>query len=307
MKFKKPKFWDYKKKSFESILLLPISIIYKFIFWIFKILTSIKSQKSIIPVICVGNIYLGGTGKTPLVIEIYKILKSFGKNPAFIKKNYNYLTDEIKMLERTGKVYTNHKRYDGILLSASSKHDVAILDDGFQDFSIKPNFSIICFNSKQMIGNGQLIPSGPLRENLNAIQRADCVVINGDKNSYLEEKILLIKKNIHIFYTNYKIKNIEKFKDKKITAFAGIGNPINFFELLKTNKLDVVKTYAFPDHHHYSDNDFKIITKETSSLLVTTEKDFNRMNKEQREKCDVVEVTLEIKNEQKFKELIKSY
>ena len=59
-----------------------------------------------------------------------------------------------------------------------------------------------------MIGNGQLIPSGPLRENLNAIKRADCVVINGDKNSYLEEKILFIKKNIHIFYSNYKIKNI---------------------------------------------------------------------------------------------------
>ena len=307
MKFKKPKFWDYKTKSLASIILFPLSVIYKFIFWILKILTSIKNQNSTIPIICVGNIYLGGTGKTPLVIEIYKILKSFGKNPAFIKKNYNYLYDEIRMLEKTGKVYTNQKRYDGILLSASNKHDVAILDDGFQDFSIKPDFSIICFNSKQMIGNGQLIPSGPLRENLNAIRRADCVVINGDKNSYLEEKILLIKRNIHIFYTNYKIKNIKKFQGKKITAFAGIGNPINFFELLKTNKLDLVKTYTFPDHHYYSNNDFKIITKETSNLLVTTEKDFSRMSKEHREKCDVVEVTLEIKNEQKFKELINSY
>lgn len=307
MNFKKPKFWDYKEKSFGSILLSPLSIIYKFIFWILKIYTSVKNQKSIIPIICVGNIYLGGTGKTPLVIEIYKILKSFGKNPAFIKKNYNYLSDEIKMLEKIGKVYSNKKRYDGILLSASNNHDVAILDDGFQDFSIKPNFSIICFNSKQMIGNGQLIPSGPLRENLNAIKRADCVVINGDKNSYLEEKILLIKKNIHIFYSNYKIKNIKKFQDKKIIAFAGIGNPTNFFELLKTNKLDLVKTYAFPDHHFYSNNDFNIITKKNSNLLVTTEKDFSRLSKEQREKCDMVEVALEIKNEEKFKELIKFY
>ena len=307
MKFKKPEFWDYKTKSLASIILFPLSVIYKFIFWILKILTNIKNQNSTIPVICVGNIYLGGTGKTPLVIEIYKILKSFGKNPAFIKKNYNYLSDEIKMLEKIGKVYSNKKRYDGILLSASNNHDVAILDDGFQDFSIKPNFSIICFNSKQMIGNGQLIPSGPLRENLNAIKRADCVVINGDKNSYLEEKILLIKKNIHIFYSNYKIKNIKKFQDKKIIAFAGIGNPTNFFELLKTNKLDLVKTYAFPDHHFYSNNDFNIITKKTSNLLVTTEKDFSRLSKEQREKCDMVEVALEIKNEEKFKELIKFY
>ena len=123
MKFKKPEFWDYKTKSLASIMLFPLSVIYKFIFWILKILTNIKNQNSTIPVICVGNIYLGGTGKTPLVIEIYKILKSFGKNPAFIKKNYNYLSDEIKMLEKTGKVYTNQKRYDGILLSASNNHD----------------------------------------------------------------------------------------------------------------------------------------------------------------------------------------
>ena len=308
MNFKKPKFWDYKKRNFISNLLLPLSLIYRLIFWVFKITTRIKiHKKSPIPVICVGNIYLGGTGKTPLVIEIHKILKSLDKNPAFIKKYYNYLSDEINMLTKTGKVYTNKKRYNGILLSAANKHDVAILDDGFQDFSIKPNFSILCFNSKQMIGNGQLIPSGPLRESMNAIKRADCVIINGDKNSYLEEKILSIKKNIHIFYSNYKIKNVEKYQGKKIIAFAGIGNPVNFFELLKENKLNVIKTYIFPDHHNYSNNDFEIVTKETSNLLVTTEKDFSRMNDEQKGKCDMVEVSLDIENKQKFIELIKFY
>ena len=309
MKFKKPEFWDYKTKSLASIMLFPLSVIYKFIFWILKILTNIKNQNSTIPVICVGNIYLGGTGKTPLVIEIYKILKSFGKNPAFIKKNYNYLSDEIKMLEKTGKVYTNQKRYDGILLSASNKHDAAILDDGFQDFSIKPNFSILCFNSKQMIGNGLIIPAGPLRESLRAIKRADCIIINGNKNLEFENKIFEItkNKNFKLFYSKYKIKNIDKFRNKKITAFAGIGNPSNFFELLKENKIDIIKTFAFPDHHNYSKKDFEIINKEKTNTLVTTEKDFYRMTDEQKKNCDYVEVELEIENKEEFKKLIKNY
>ena len=308
MKFQKPKFWDYKKISWKSILLFPLSKAYQIFFWILKVFSNLtKHNKTTIPTICVGNIYLGGTGKTPVAREIFKIAKSFGKNPAFIKKYYDYLSDEIKMLEKTGKVYINKKRHDGIFLSAKDNHDVAILDDGFQDFSIKPNFSVLCFNSKQMIGNGQLLPSGPLRERLNAIKRADCVIINGARNLDFEEKIYSIKKEINIFYSFYKIKNIEKYYGKKINAFAGIGNPENFFNLLRENKIDLIKTYIFPDHHNYSKKDFEIMTKEKSNILVTTEKDFTRMNEDQKKKCNIIEVDLEIENFQKFKDLIKSY
>ena len=308
MKFQKPKFWDYKKISWKSILLFPLSKAYQIFFWILKVFSNLtKHNKTTIPTICVGNIYLGGTGKTPVAREIFKIAKSFGKNPAFIKKYYDYLSDEIKMLEKTGKVYINKKRHDGIFLSAKDNHDVAILDDGFQDFSIKSNFSVLCFNSKQMIGNGQLLPSGPLRERLNAIKRADCVIINGARNLDFEEKIYSIKKEINIFYSFYKIKNIEKYYGKKINAFAGIGNPENFFNLLRENKIDLIKTYIFPDHHNYSKKDFEIMTKEKSNILVTTEKDFTRMNEDQKKKCNIIEVDLEIENFQKFKDLIKSY
>ena len=137
MRIKKPKFWDNKKKTFISYLLLPLSFLYQVFFWINKILNNFRNNKKLkIPVICVGNIYLGGTGKTPLVREIHSIVKSFGKNPAFIKKHYDYLSDEIKMLEKTGKIYTNHNRISGIFLSAADNYDVAILDDGFQDFTI---------------------------------------------------------------------------------------------------------------------------------------------------------------------------
>ena len=112
MKFKKPKFWDNQKISFWSILLFPLSAIYLIINFIIKV---IKTQKKFpIPVICVGNIYLGGTGKTPLVRKIFNISKSLGKNPAFVKKSYNYLFDEINMLKMTGKIYTHKKREESI-------------------------------------------------------------------------------------------------------------------------------------------------------------------------------------------------
>ena len=310
MMLKKPKFWDYKKISIISILLLPFSGIYIFLFWIFKFYKSFKARrKTNIPIICVGNIYLGGTGKTPLVREIFHIIKSFGKNPAFIKKYYTYISDEIKMLENSGSVFSNNKRSSSISLAEANNYNVALVDDGFQDFSIKPNFSILCFNSKQMIGNGLIIPAGPLRESLKAIKRANCIIINGNKNLEFENKIFEItkNKNCNLFYSKYKIKNIEKFRNKKITAFAGIGNPSNFFELLKESKIDIIKTFAFPDHHNYSKKDFEIINKEKTNTLVTTEKDFYRMTDEQKKNCDYVEVELEIENKEELKRLIKNY
>ena len=310
MRIKKPKFWDNKQKTLISILLLPISALYLLFFWINRIFVNSKTyKKPTIPVICVGNIYLGGTGKTPLVREIYKIIKSLGKNPAIVKKYYDYLSDEIKMLEKTGQIYTSRKRNTAIFLSASNSHDVAILDDGFQDFSIIPSLSILCFNSKQMIGNGQVIPAGPLRESLNAIQRADCIIINGDKNLEFEKKILKFKrkKQLHIFYSKYKIKNIEKFKDKTISAFAGIGNPSNFFDLLIESNLNLNKTHTFPDHHNYSKKDFEILGREKSNVLVTTEKDYYRLSENQRKICQFIEVDLEIENQEIFKNIIKSY
>ena len=198
MNFKKPKFWDFKKISIWAIILFPLNIIYQFVFKVIKIFKPIK--KFPIPIICVGNIYLGGTGKTPLAREIFNITKSLNKNPAFIKKPYAYLNDEIKMLEKTGKIFTSKNRAVSISLSISNNHDVAILDDGFQDFSIKPDFSILCFNSKQLIGNGFVIPSGPLREDFSSIKRADCIFINGYKNLNFENKIREVNKNAKIFY-----------------------------------------------------------------------------------------------------------
>ena len=306
MNFKKPKFWDDAGLSFWSLILYPFSIIFLLVSLLVRLFKVEK--KFPIPIICVGNIYVGGTGKTPLALEIFKIIKSNEKNPGFIKKDYDYLYDEIQMLKKIGETFTNKNRKKAISSLILSGHDIAILDDGFQDTSIKKDFSILCFNSNQLIGNGFIIPSGPLREKISSIKKADCIFINGSKNLEFENKIKEINKNIKIFYSKYKIVNLDKFKNKKIVAFAGIGNPSNFFKLLKENNINIKKTYSFPDHHKYSkkDYDYLIKLKEQNTLIVTTEKDYSRINDKMKKSFDYVEVNLEIENKNEFINLIKS-
>ncbi len=306
MNLKKPKFWDYKEISIWATILFPLSVIYQFVYWIINLFGPLK--KFPIPIICVGNIYLGGTGKTPLAREIFNICKSFNKNPAFIKKNYTYLIDEIKMLEKTGKTFATKDRVKSITLSINHNYDVGILDDGFQDFSIKPDLSILCFNSKQLIGNGFVIPSGPLRESFSSIKRANCIFINGDKNSEFEKKIKEVNASVKIFYSRYKIKNLEKFQNNTVIAFAGIGNPENFFDLLKRNNINVKKTFSFSDHYNYSDNDLdEIISSEENFIYLTTEKDYFRLNDKMKKKIGYIEVSLEIENKDEFENFLKSY
>ena len=304
MNFKKPKFWDNSRLSFWSIILYPLSLLFLFGSSLTKFL-KIKNKFSI-PIICVGNIYIGGTGKTPLALEIFEIIKSIGKNPAFVKKGYNYLYDEIQMLEKKGKTYSNKNRKEAINSLISDNYDVAILDDGFQDLSIEKDFSILCFNSRQLLGNGFLIPSGPLRENLNSIKRADCILINGNRNIDFENKISKINKSVKIFYSKYRIKNEENFKNKEVIAFAGIGNPENFFHLLKENNINIKKTYSFPDHYSYSENDFNKIIENKNIKFITTEKDYLRMNDQQKQRCDFVKIELEIENKNELINLIKN-
>ena len=307
MNFFKPKFWDKNKVSFFAILLLPISLIIKFSFFCKSIFS--KKKKFTIPVICVGNIYLGGTGKTPLTIEIFSILKQLNMNPAFIRKRYSSFQDEANLQMQVGKVYQNKKRADAINNAIKNKANVAILDDGFQDFSINKNLSIICFNENQGIGNGLTIPSGPLRESLSGLKRADYTIINGKKNIKLENEILKKNNRVKIFYMSYKPVNIEEFKNNKVIAFAGIGNPDNFFDLLQNYNINMLEKISFPDHYNYSSKELdRLIAKaeKTRSTLLTTEKDFCRISKSFQKNIRYLKITVDIQNKDKFIKEIKA-
>jgi tetraacyldisaccharide 4'-kinase len=306
MNFFKPKFWDKNQISFFSVLLFPITLLIKFLVFFNTFLT--KKYKSSIPIICVGNIYLGGTGKTPLCIEIFSILKNLNVNPAFVRKKYESFQDEADLMKQMGPVYQNKKRIKAVQEATQNNVNVAILDDGFQDLSIKKNLSIICFYEKQWIGNGLTIPSGPLRENLSALKKADCVIINGKKNKDIENKIFSKNEKIKIFYSNYKPQNIDKFKNKKVIAFAGIGNPENFFDLLMDNKLNIVETIKFPDHYKYSEQELENLLnkiKDNNSILLTTEKDYFRISKNFKKNIKYLKIRVEIENKNQFIEEIK--
>ena len=301
MKFFKPKFWDKKQISFYSIILFPISLLIQFLNFLKNI--TIKTKNCSIPVICIGNIYLGGTGKTPLCIEVYNILKELGKNSVFIRKKHNTYEDEKKLLEQVGSVYEDSNRINALKNATQNKFEIAIMDDGFQDLSVKKDFSIVCFDGKQWIGNGLTIPSGPLREKLDALDRADCIVVNGEKNSTIQNKILEKKKSIKTFYTKYKAENITNFRNKKIICFAGIGNPENFFNLLKENEINISEQIKFPDHYNYSKRELENLirkAKENNAILLTTEKDYLRINEEYRKNINCLKVKAEIENKNEF-------
>ncbi len=309
MKLFKPKFWK-SNKNFFTILLIPLSLIT----WIYIILkkTFIQKVKFNIPVICVGNIFIGGTGKTPLSIHIARKLSENGKNPAIVRKYYKSHKDEHKMIiSYYDKLILNLNRSKGIYEALEKGYDAVILDDGFQDYKIKKNLSIICFNSNQLIGNGYLFPSGPLRENLGSLRNANILIINGDRCLDFEQKILKVQKDLKIYYSNYKPLNIQEFKNKKLLVISGIGNPENFFKILKDNQMNIQKKMVYPDHYEFTKNEMlKIIecAKKNNFQIVMTEKDYYKIKDFSLENIKYLKVKLEIEKEEEFmKNVLKAY
>lgn len=301
MKIYKPKFWDNRAFTIWPYFLLPFSLIINLVnFLRFKF---IKKENFNIPIILVGNIYLGGTGKTPLCREIFMILKSLNAKPAFVKKYYAKHNDETKLLEKTGMVFSDKSRSKAIKQLINSKEEIAILDDGFQDPTIDSDISIVCFNEKQWTGNGFVIPSGPLRENLVALKRCDYVFINGNENLEIEKNIKEINSNINIFYTHYTVINLKDIKNKKFLAFSGIANPVNFLDLLKKNDIEIAKSINFPDHYNFKKNDILNLKKKAKELdlhLITTEKNFVRLDDEDKKNINYLKIELVINKKEKF-------
>ena len=302
MKLKKPKFWDYKKPSFLSYLLLPFSIILGLIA---KIKSKPKFSNSKIKTICVGNIYIGGTGKTSLTIKIKEILDKNNIKACFIKKFYPDQTDEQKLLSKNGTLFSNLKRITALDEAISKGFEVAIFDDGLQDSSIKYDLEIVCFNNLNWIGNGLTLPSGPLRENINNLKFYENVFLNGNEESLIaiKEQIKKINPNMNINSGKYTPLNINEFdKNQSYLVFSGIGNHKTFIEMLKNNKLKIVSDLEYPDHYQYSKKDFDEIiinAKKYNAHIITTEKDYLRLENFNRNEIFYVKSSLDISDEKK--------
>ena len=303
MQFKKPKFWDYKKPNIYSYLLLPFAILTQIIVG-FKIKSKIQNKK--IKTICVGNIYIGGTGKTSLCIKINEILNKNKIKSCFVKKLHPGQLDEQRLLQKYGKLILSSKRSEAINQAAEEGFEYAVIDDGLQDYSINYDFEFVCFNNINWVGNGLTIPAGPLRESVNNLKKYNHIFLNGNLENLeiLKKKIFEINPQINIYVGKYVPINIDQFnRADKYLIFSGIGNHGTFKSMIKNYGLNVIKDIEFPDHYNYTDYDIKKILSDSKKIgckIITTEKDSMRLKKTDNGEIKFIKSELQIINEEKL-------
>ncbi len=307
MILKQPKFWNSKYNVY-SLFLLPITLLYFILIKINEFLKKLSKKKLNLKIICCGNILIGGTGKTPLAIKIYNELSKEDKC-CTIKKNRTEHLDEINLLKKYTKLFSNNKRFLSLKEAENEGYQYAILDDGAQDYSFEKNINILCVKSKNGFGNEYLLPSGPLRDSITKIKNYKFAIINGGLNTKLENRIKTFNKDIDIYYSKYEIENKENYLNKKYLAYCGIANNDEFFDLLEKNRIKVIIKKEFPDHYLYNEfelNELLKIAKNENLEIITTEKDYCRLNKNFATKVQYLKLKLEIENFQQFLKNLKN-
>ena len=303
MNLKKPKFWDYKKPNIYSYILWPISILIQIVS-LFKIKSSKKNYK--IKKICIGNFYVGGTGKTSLSIAIKKVLTRKKIKSCFIKKYYSDQIDEQKLLQNKGKLFYEKKRTDSLNKALRENYKIAIFDDGLQDKSINYDISIVCFNDLNWVGNGMTIPSGPLRQKLSTLKKYNHVFLNGNSINInnIKKIIFQINPKINIYNGRYIPLNLKDFNLKnKFLVFSGIGNHKTFINMLKKSRMNIVKDIEFPDHYSFKKADINkilVLSKKLNCKVITTEKDYLRLKTNNINQIRYIKSELHIPNEDKL-------
>lgn len=304
--FRTPKFWA--TKNLISVALLPLSAAYFLGFVLVRFFA--KKQRAEIPVICVGNLIAGGSGKTPTAIAIGKILQEMGVNFAFLSRGYGASSpevlevkiseknaaekfgDEPLLLAETAPTFIAKNRFFGAKeIAKSKKFQAILLDDGMQNNSLQPDFTILVIDGKIGFGNEFLLPAGPMREPINSgLKKADLVIVIGEARAGLLAKISAKK----IIHAKIMPKNLAKFSTKKLVAFCGLAYPQKFFSLINP-----IKIYEFSDHHFYTDSELKNLCTEAQNLgaeLITTKKDWVKFPAEFRQRISFLDVELEFEN-----------
>ncbi len=270
----------------------------------------LKVHKFGVPVISVGNITAGGTGKTPLVIRICNLLSTRGLQVAVLTRGYKATSgvrtdkavDEPAVLKQrceSARILLNPDRVASASKAvADYKPDVFIMDDGFQHRRLARDLDIVVVDSTQPFGFGKMFPAGLLREPVTEIKRAQAVVLTRtaqtreDELSRLESSLLsinphlVISRSVHrptaVFLSDRKRLATRAFTGKKVFAFCGIGNPDSFYETLSKVGCILCEKLSFPDHHNYDIDEFKGIfeaaEKHGAEFILTTEKDWTRIS-----------------------------
>ncbi len=254
-----------------------------------------------VPVICIGNLTAGGTGKTPVAIAIARALMARGKRPFFLTRGYGgrekgpalaarvhsaaRMGDEALLLTRTAPTVVSRDRAAGARLAVEKGADVIVMDDGHQNFTLKKTLSLVVVDAQTGFGNGLMIPAGPLREPVaRGLARADAVILVGEGNPGLQDiAVPVLRADM--------IADGAAFAGMRVFAFAGIGRPEKFVASLEQAGADVIGSCFFPDHHPYQPGEIeqlRIVAGDAA--LVTTEKDFVRLSIQDREGIRVLKV-----------------
>ena len=305
-----PEFWAHE--GLYATLLSPAATLYELCTQVHSGL--IRPSHAAVPVICIGNLTVGGTGKTPVALSVAEHLKTLGKKVHFLTRGYRgrlsgpvavdpinhsarEVGDEALLLARSARTWVARDRAKGAEAAAAAGADVIVMDDGFQNPSLIKDISILVVDGGYGFGNGRILPAGPLRENLaRGLERAHAVV-------FLEDPVA---RNVMQPPPRAKppwfgarfVPGHEalRFADQRVVAFAGIGRPQKFFDTLKALGCHLIVGKPYPDHHLYDPDDIMKLVElatETGAHLVTTEKDRVRLPMAAREMVEVVRVFVE--------------
>lgn len=315
-----PQFWH--RRNAWSVVLTPLSWMWSGAGWARRRMMIARQTRAAIPVVSVGNLVAGGAGKTPIVMELAARLMAQGYNPHVITRGYGgdlrgpvrvdparhdarAVGDEALLIASVCPVWVAARRGDAASLAHEAGADFIILDDAHQHESLAKDFSILVVDAAYGLGNGRVMPAGPLREGARAgLERADAIILMGEG----EAPALLAPSHKPLFRARLApARHAPTVKGMRILAFAGIARPSKFFQSLREAGAQIEDSLAFADHHPFSDADIVWIAERAKAQglhIVTTAKDWVRLPPQARGMATVWPVVAEIETGGRLIDLI---
>jgi len=324
-----PRFWSLQRLSAPALLLAPLGGLYG---WVAGRRMRRKPRATAdVPVLCIGNYVVGGAGKTPTALEIARIARSLGFNPGFLTRGYGgsvreplrvdpdqhdaaRVGDEALLLAEAGPVVVSPDRPAGLALLAAQGVDLILMDDGFQNPSLRKDLSLIVVDGASGIGNGLVFPAGPLRAPMRIqMVRTDAVILVGDGKAGDAMVRRASRAGKSVLKAKLEPEALRVWGPRPYLAFAGIGRPEKFFNTLDAAGVPLGEVRPFPDHHAYTEDDARKLLARADAEgldLITTSKDFARLSRRDgelaklRERCRVFPVRMRFENEGRIAALI---
>jgi tetraacyldisaccharide 4'-kinase len=323
---REPSFW-WGEPSLASAMLAPLAAIYGAVA---QARLGARGRRAGAPVVCIGNFTVGGAGKTPTALAVARMLAAAGERPVFLSRGYGGtlagpvlvdptrhrvqdVGDEPLLLARMAPTIVARDRVKGAGIAAGAS--VIVMDDGFHNPSLAKDFSVLVVDARRGIGNGRVIPAGPLRAPLEAqLTRAHALVVVGASPRAAAIAAAARARNIPVLQARLRPDAgfIARLGGGRVLAFAGIGDPEKFFATLADAGVAVAATRSFPDHHRYTRGEAKVLCEEAEReglVLVTTEKDLARLGGDDEGRqlaahARALPVTLAFEDEGRFKSLL---